>query len=84
VCLPQIEAGLTRSGRTRADFDVWGGGFIVTGADQAQLEEQFEEIRYRVAFYGSTRTYHGVLAVHGWEELGMKLHEMSKRNQWDE
>ena len=37
-----------------------------------------------MAFYGSTRTYHGVLAVHGWEELGMKLHEMSKRNQWDE
>jgi probable F420-dependent oxidoreductase len=84
VCLPQLEQGLARSGRPRAQFDVWGGGFIVTGADEAEVERQLEEVRYRVAFYGSTRSYHGVFAVHGWEELGMKLHEMSKRDQWNE
>ena len=25
-----------------------------------------------------------MLAVHGWEELGMELHSMSKRGQWSE
>jgi probable F420-dependent oxidoreductase len=83
VALPQIEAGLRQSGRTRAQFEVWGGGFVVTGADEAELAKALEVARYRVAFYGSTRSYHGVLALHGWEALGAELHEMSKRGQWD-
>ena len=82
VALPQIEAGLRRSGRARAQFEVWGGGFVVTGADEDELHRQVEAIRYRIAFYGSTRSYHVVFAVHGWEELGMKLHQMSKRGEW--
>ena len=82
VCLPQIEEGLRASGRPRSRFEVWGGGFIATGADEDELRRQVEAIRYRIAFYGSTRSYHVVFAVHGWEELGMKLHHMSKRGEW--
>src|SRR3546814_14152831 len=40
-------------------------------------------VRYRVGFYGSTRTYHGVFAQHGLEELGLKLHKMSLAGEWD-
>jgi probable F420-dependent oxidoreductase len=84
VCLPNLEEGLARSGRPRSSFEVWGAGFVATGADEAEVQAQLEAIRYRVAFYGSTRSYHGVLAVHGWQELGMKLHEMSRRGRWSE
>jgi probable F420-dependent oxidoreductase len=84
VALPQISAGLQQSGRPRANFEVWGGGFVLTGADDAAVAKQLEFGRYRIAFYGSTRSYHGVLAVHGWEELGNELHAMSKRGQWSE
>jgi probable F420-dependent oxidoreductase len=84
IALPKIEEGLRENPRARAQFDVWGGGFIATGADEAELQKSVDEIRYRIAFYGSTRSYHGVLAIHGWEELGLKLHEMSKRGQWVE
>jgi probable F420-dependent oxidoreductase len=84
VALPQIEAGLRRSRRARARFEVWGGGFVATGADEAELARAIEATRYRIAFYASTRSYHGVLAVHGWEGLGQELHEMSKRGQWNE
>ena len=84
VCLPQIEAGLARSGRRREDFEIWGGGFVCTGETADEVREQMDWSRYRIAFYGSTRSYHGVFAVHGEEELGMKLHAMSKRGQWDE
>jgi probable F420-dependent oxidoreductase len=84
VCLPQIEAGLAASGRSREQFEVSGGGFIASGADDAAVAKQLEEFRYRVAFYGSTRSYHGVFAVHGWDELGHELHEMSKRGRWSE
>lgn len=84
VALPKIEEGLAKAGRSRSSFEIWGGGFVVTGKDEAALVKEREGIRYRVAFYGSTRSYHPVLAIHGWEDLGMKLHEMSKKGQWKE
>ena len=82
TCLPQIQRGLDQAGRERSQFEITGGGFVVTGADAGALHKAFEKIRYRIAFYGSTRSYHGVFAAHGWEELGLKLHDMSKRGQW--
>jgi alkanesulfonate monooxygenase SsuD/methylene tetrahydromethanopterin reductase-like flavin-dependent oxidoreductase (luciferase family) len=81
--MPEIEAGLAKAGRDRNRFEVWGGGFIATGKDDAAVAKQLQMIRYRIAFYGSTRSYHGVLAHHGWDDLGMKLHDMSKNGQWE-
>jgi probable F420-dependent oxidoreductase len=82
VALPNLQEGLAKSGRPRESFEISGGGFVATGADEAAVAESMDEIRYRVAFYGSTRSYHGVLRSHGWEDLGLKLHEMSKRGEW--
>ena len=83
VALPSLYDGLEKSGRARPSFEVWGGGFVATAATEDALVKQAEAIRYRVAFYGSTRSYHPVFAVHGWEELGLKLHAMSKQGQWE-
>ena len=41
-------------------------------------------VRYRAAVYASTRTYMPILALHGLEELGLKLHEMSVQGRWSE
>src|SRR5262245_15965977 len=71
IAIPQVEEGLRESGRERGAFEYWGGGFIATGADAAAVAKSIDEVRYRVAFYGSTRSYHGVFASHGWEDLGM-------------
>jgi probable F420-dependent oxidoreductase len=84
VAMPAIEEGLRRSGRKRESFEVWGGGFIATGKDSDELRKSVEETRYRIAFYGSTRTYSGVLSLHGWDDAAAKLHEHSKRGQWDQ
>ncbi len=82
VALPEIEAGLAESGRSRDAFEICGGGFIATGPDDASVARMLEFVRHRVAFYGSTRTYLPVFEAHGWEELGAKLHTMSKTGQW--
>lgn len=84
VCLPCITEGMARSGRTRDHFDVHGGGFVATGADAAALAQAMDRVRERIAFYGSTRTYLPILALHGLEELGARLHAMSVRGQWRE
>src|SRR5271166_4966376 len=77
VALPRIMEGMGRSGRSRANFDVFGGGFVVTGPDVKTVAEGMEWVRKRVAFYGSTRSYLPILALHGLDELGLKLHAMS-------
>lgn len=84
VCLPKIEEGMRRSGRRREHFDVHGGGFVATGPDDAAVAKAMDWVRYRVAFYGSTRTYMPILALHGLEELGLKLHELSVQGRWSE
>src|SRR6516165_6280970 len=84
VALPRIEDGMRRSGRKRANFDVFGGGFVVTGPDAKTVADGMDWVRKRVALYGSTRTYTPILALHGLEELGLKLHAMSIAGRWNE
>ena len=83
VCMPNIAAGMQRSGRSRAHFDVHGGGFIATGPDAASVAAAMERARRRIGFYGSTRTYLPILALHGLQDLGLKLHRMSVEGRWD-
>ncbi len=84
VALPSIEEGMRRSGRSRENFDLFGGGFVVTGPDAKSVAGGMEWVRKRVALYGSTRTYTPILALHGIEELGLKLHAMSIEGRWNE
>ncbi len=84
IALPALNEGMKKAGTKRENFHISGGGFIATGATEEEVAQQIEMIRYRVAFYGATRTYHAVLEPHGWQDLGMKLHEMSKKGQWEE
>lgn len=82
--MPRIEAGLAKAGRTRAQYEISGGGFLATGPDDAAVAERFEWVRQRVAFYGSTPAYYPVLAVHGLEDLGLKLNAMVRQGKWSE
>jgi len=84
VIMPRLNKGLESSGRTRADFEISGGGFIATGADDEAVHKMFEWVRKRVGFYGSTPSYWPVFEQHGWEDLGHKLNDMSKKGQWDD
>lgn len=82
--LPHLQQGMVRSNRTRAHFEITGGGFIATGPDEAATARAFEVIRGRVAFYGSTPGYWGVLELHGLGDLGRELNVMSKQGKWAE
>ncbi|MGI9423265.1 MAG: TIGR03617 family F420-dependent LLM class oxidoreductase [Hyphomicrobiaceae bacterium] len=84
VCLPRMLAGMAESGRNRGNFDIHGGGFVCTGPDEKAVAKSMEWARARVAFYGSTRTYLPILALHDLEDLGQKLHRMSTEGRWTE
>jgi probable F420-dependent oxidoreductase len=82
--MPILSAGLAVSGRAREDFEISGGGFVVTGKDDAAVAESLEYIRYRVAFYGSTPAYWPVFEEEGIADLGPKLNAMTKAGKWNE
>jgi len=84
VALPRLEEGMRRSDRRRANFDIFGGGFVVTGGDAKIVADGMEWARKRIALYASTRTYAPILALHDLEELGAKLHALSIAGKWND
>ncbi len=84
VILPKLQQGLNAKGKARTDFEISGGGFIVTGKDDEAVDKMFEWVRMRVGFYGSTPSYWPVFEAHGWQDLGQKLNDMSKKGQWQD
>ncbi|MEV6150212.1 TIGR03617 family F420-dependent LLM class oxidoreductase [Nonomuraea sp. NPDC052129] len=86
ITLPALEEGLERAGRDRSEVSVHCPGFAHVYAPEGSVDEQRQMLRGRVAFYGSTPAYRGVLALHGWEELHERLHALSVRpeaDRWD-
>ncbi len=70
VILPEIEAGARKAGRKLSDIDIVGGSFIITGKNEEEVERAKAPVRQQLSFYASTRAYHPVLEVHGWQDAG--------------
>lgn len=84
VMLPALSEGVHAARRPVEDIEILHAPIIVTGRDAAELAEAKRLHRRRVAFYASTRTYHPVFELHGWNELGERLHALSLDGRWDE
>jgi probable F420-dependent oxidoreductase len=84
VIWPNVRAGTAKSGRSLDDFEMIGTGFIATGPDEETVQKAREDVRYRIAFYASTRTYLPVLEHHGWQDINPKLRDLIAENRWDE
>ena len=84
VTLPAIERGLAASGRSRDDFEISYSNFVVTGRDDAEFAASKKAAQERIAFYGSTPAYKGVLDSIGIGELQGELNTMSKQGRWQE
>ncbi len=82
VTLPALERGFAKAGKTRADFEISGPMFVVSGTDDEELERAMRGTREQIAFYGSTPAYRGVLELHGWGDLQDDLNRLSKRGEW--
>lgn len=84
VTLPAIERGLEKGGRRRDDFEISYSNMVVTGRDEAEFEKNKTAMKERIAFYGSTPAYRGVLESIGVGDLQGELNAMSKQGRWKE
>ncbi len=82
VVLPNVGQGASVAGRSRGDVQMTCGIFVVTGADNQEIENNRLLIKGQIAFYASTPSYQSVLQLHGWESLGEQLNALSRQGRW--
>jgi len=78
VVLPAIREGAEMGGRTPDDIKIVCPVMAILGDTEEERAAAREQTRFRIAFYGSTRTYHGVFDLHGWEGTSDRLHELQR------
>src|SRR3954447_9466997 len=84
VTIPALERGRAKAGKSMAGFQIAGPSFVVTGANEEQMQKAADGPRQQIAFYGSTPAYRGVLELHGWGALQDDLNRLSKEGKWVE
>ena len=65
VTMPAIERGLAKSGKSRDDFEISYSNFVVSGNNEEEIAAAAKATKERIAFYGSTPAYKGVLEAIG-------------------
>ncbi|MFQ5380155.1 MAG: TIGR03617 family F420-dependent LLM class oxidoreductase [Dehalococcoidia bacterium] len=81
--LPAVKKGAERAGRSLSDISISVGGFNAFGETDSEVEQAIDALRRPISFYGSTPAYQAVFRAHNLESLGAKLHELSRRGEWD-
>ncbi len=86
VSIARIGQGLAKSGRSRDQIEVVAGGygFIGTGRTDEAVAKARAYVRFRIAFYCSTRAYWDVLRLHDMEWLGEKVNPYPRAGRWNE
>jgi probable F420-dependent oxidoreductase len=80
--LAALGQGLERAGRVRASLDLVGTVFAFVDDDHSERRDL--AVRQKIAFYGSTPAYHGVLESLGRHRLGPNLHALSRQGAWSD
>lgn len=84
VALPEIETGLARAGRSRANFAVNTAVFAIPTDTPEEARAAEAHVRQQLSFYMSTPAYRAVLELHGWEGAADQLGQLARAGQWDE
>ncbi len=82
VVHPALARGLEKGKRKREEVSVAASVFAAVGDTQEEIRNVREAYRGQIAFYASTRTYRGLMELHGWGDVSDRLHGLSMRGEW--
>jgi probable F420-dependent oxidoreductase len=82
--LPNIEAGLAKSGRVRQSIELSSSIFVIPSDDAEEAAKCEAEVRRQISFYASTPPYRPVFDLEGWGDVADRLKAMAARGRWDE
>lgn len=80
---PLLETGAQR-GRRDDRAHVIASTFVATGPGADAVKNERERVRQFLGFLYSTPQYRPTLELHGWSEIGTRLHALSREGRWDE
>ena len=84
VMLPAIRRGAAAANRSMEAYAIGIKPLVATGPDSATVARKAEEIRGRIAFYGSTPAYAAPFEAHGLGDLAAALNQLSREQRWAE
>lgn len=84
VVLPNIQQGLARGARQRADIELSSSLFVVPTDDPLQAELFETEARRQIAFYASTPPYRPVFDFEGWGAVADRLKACAASGRWSD
>ena len=84
VTVPALRTGEADAGRPAGSTELSLPAITVVGETQEEFDQRSLSARLRIAFYGSTPAYRGVLEHHGWGEAQTELRELSLQGRWEE
>lgn len=82
--LPNLEAGLAKTGRNRNDVTLASSVFVIVGDTPDERARARALVRQQISFYASTPTYHPVFELHGWKPVAERLTAVAARGKWTE
>ncbi len=84
VALPRFRGYMDDAGRPHDACQIALPAFVVTGKDDAEMEQSANFVKGQIGFYGSTPAYREVLDHHGWSDLQTELNAATKSGRWAE
>lgn len=84
VILPNIETGLTRSGRQRSDIKLTSSVFVIPTDDPDKTTAYQSEVRQQISFYASTPPYRPIFELHDWGDVATRLSALAASGKWSE
>jgi probable F420-dependent oxidoreductase len=84
LVLPNIEQGLMKAGRKRADIELSSSLFVIPTDDPEQAARFAAEVRRQISFYASTPPYRPVFDLEGWGDVADQLKALAARGKWNE
>lgn len=78
VVRPAVAEGAAGAGRDPGQVALACPVMTIVGEREEELSPQREEVRMRIAFYGSTPGYDVVFDTHGWDGVSERLNQLQR------
>jgi probable F420-dependent oxidoreductase len=82
VVEPAVSRGATEAGRRRGEIVVAASVFAAVGSTREEIARTKGVLREQLAFYASTKSYRGVMELHGWGDVCDRLHAHASQGEW--
>lgn len=82
--LPFLSSGAQRAGRDVDQVELLASTFVATGPTPQAVDCERERLREYLGFLYSTPQYWQTLVLHGWQDVGTELLQLSRAGRWDE